>query len=313
MISGPPHVHGLRVPLPFKMDPLNAWLIETAEGCVLVDSGMQTQSSWKALERGLLASGHAWGDVRWLVVTHMHPDHVGLAGRVREASGARIAMHVKDADLLDEFSRPGRPEHWNRVALELAGSPQEMLGPVNAAFGLLTVSFPRTAPDMLLTGGETIAGLEILWTPGHSPGHICLYDREKRLLFGGDHLLESVSPNISWLPDANPLSEYLDSLRELLKAEIELVLPGHGEPFTEARACIEKTLAHHKQRCAQILEILRQEKNSAHKISQQLWKRELDPIEYRFAIFEVLAHLIYLESRGELRREGTDWIRLDAG
>jgi glyoxylase-like metal-dependent hydrolase (beta-lactamase superfamily II) len=275
------------------MDPLNAWLVDSGDGWVLIDTGMQIPSSWNALDRGVRDAGVAWEDVRHIVITHMHPDHVGLVLRAREASGAPVLMHGLDADLLNQFAVPERAEHWNGVALGLAGSPPDKIGPVNAAFHMLTVKFPSLAPDRVLQGGERIGRLEVIWTPGHSPGHVCLFDRERKLLFGGDHILETTSPNIGWLPDGDPLGDYLESLRSLVDLDIDVVLPGHGGEITDHRAWIAGALAHHAERLERIAEFCAERPLTAHELSTRLWQRELDPINYRFAIFEVLAHQIH--------------------
>jgi glyoxylase-like metal-dependent hydrolase (beta-lactamase superfamily II) len=157
------------------MEALNAWLVDSGDGWVLIDCGMHTTAGWAALQREVAAAGVEWNRVRSLLITHMHPDHVGLAEQVKQISGAQVAMHWRDAELLREFVKPETAEHWNRVALELAGSPAEMLGPVNAAFHLLTVKFPDLTPDLLLEGSERFGCLEAMLTPGHSPGHLCFF------------------------------------------------------------------------------------------------------------------------------------------
>lgn len=276
------------------MDPLNAWLVDSGDGWVLIDAGMHTEAGWRALDRAVSDTGVAWSDVRTLLITHMHPDHVGLAPHVKRASESVVGMHARDAELLKEFARPGTAERWNGIALELAGSPPEMLGPVNAAFHLLTVKFPDLDPELALAGGERFGRLEAIWSPGHSPGHICLIDRGRKLLFSGDHILETASPNIGWLPEGDPLGDYLTSLQAIAALDIDLVLPGHGDPIRDHRAWISSTIAHHKERLERIAEMMAERPHTAHEISLRLWKRELDPIHYRFAIFEVLAHMVHL-------------------
>lgn len=285
------------------MEPLNAWLADTGDGWLLLDTGMPIASCWKALRRGIEDAGVAWSDIRTVVISHMHPDHVGLAMDAREASGAPIAMHWRDQELLNEFSTTERAEHWNGVALRLAGSPAESIPKVNAAFHLLTVKFPSFAAELPLRGSERFGPWEVIWTPGHSPGHVCLFDRERRALLSGDHILETASPNISWLPDGNPLEAYFGALRELGKLEIDVVLPGHGEPIHQHRSWIERTVAHHEQRLERIQELCAEQPLTAHEITIRLWGEDLPPIHYRFAIFEVLAHLIYLENSGGVTRE----------
>jgi glyoxylase-like metal-dependent hydrolase (beta-lactamase superfamily II) len=122
------------------------------------------------------------------------------------------------------------------------------------------------------------------------------------VLFAGDQIIEQISPNIGWLPDRDPLGEFLDSLRELEQLDIDLILPSHGAPFSGHREWIRKTIAHHAERCARILALLKDESRSAAAVVNELWKHTLIPFHYRFAVFEVLAHLEYLERQGKVAR-----------
>ncbi len=289
------------------MAPLNAWLVDSGDGWVLIDAGMSTAAAWKALDAAVNGTGVGWSDVRTVIVTHMHPDHVGLVPQACQASGASVAMHALEADLLREFAKPETGNHWNRIALELAGSGPEMLGPVNAAFQLITGQFPNLDPEFRLAGGERFGSLEVIWAPGHSPGHICLLDRERRILFSGDHLIDTASPNIGWLPDGDPLDAYLKSLAEIETLDIRLVLPGHGEPIPDHRAWIEKTTTHHRSRLARIEAMVTHQPRTAHQITGLLWERSLTPLDYRFAIFEVLAHLVHLEAQGKVSHHLSNW------
>jgi glyoxylase-like metal-dependent hydrolase (beta-lactamase superfamily II) len=302
-----PGVYQLKVPLPFAMESLNAWLVDSGDGWVLIDCGMHTAAAWNALQREVAATGVAWRDIRTLLITHMHPDHVGLAIQVKQVSDAAVAMHRSDAKLLQEFGNPERAEYWNRTALDWAGSPPGLIGPVNAAFHLLTVKFPDLTPDRLLEGSELFGRLEAILTPGHSPGHLCFLDRERKMLFSGDHILETTSPNIGWLPDQNPLADYLKSLDEISRLDIEFVLPGHGDPLSGHREWVQRTTAHHVERLARIHQIAARQPATAHDIVRQLWERTLDAIHYRFAVFEVLAHLVDLRSQGLLQTREKTW------
>jgi len=166
----------------------------------------------------------------------------------------------------------------------------------------------------LLAGGEKIpvadGVLEVLWTPGHTPGHVCLYDRQRRVLFSGDQILELISPNIGWHPGRDPLHEFLTSLEELEKLDIELILPSHGMPFSGHREWISKTMDHHRDRCNRILALLNGSPKTAATIVDGLWDRTLTPFHYRFAVFEVLAHLEYLERQEKVIRHRPDNVTL---
>jgi len=221
-------------------------------------------------------------------------------------SGARLSMHSYDAEYLRELTQTERYLAWADGVMREAGVTNDIIAKIRGSSNEIHKHFHSLKPDHVLQGGEKIAAsigeLEVLWTPGHSPGHVCLYGRERRVLFAGDQILEQISPNIGWLPDRDPLGEFLESLRELERLEVELILPSHGVPFSGHREWIRKTIAHHADRCARIRALLDGTSKSAAEVVSELWERTLMPFHYRFAVFEVLAHLEYLERQGRVTR-----------
>ena len=143
----------------------------------------------------------------------------------------------------------------------------------------------------------------MVWTPGHSAGHVCLYSPEHRYLIAGDHLLEFISPNVGWRPGDDMLARFLDSLEAIERLDIDWVLPSHGRPFRGARARIHAIRQHHEARCAEILNHIRVEALTVQALLQRLWVRRLGLLETNFAVLEVLAHLEYLRSRGPVSAE----------
>jgi glyoxylase-like metal-dependent hydrolase (beta-lactamase superfamily II) len=152
-------------------------------------------------------------------------------------------------------------------------------------------------PSVQLDGAESLPmgrrHLRVEWTPGHSPGHICLYDRQDELLFAGDTLLPDLSPNIGLHPQStpDPLHEYLDGLRRLAAYEPKLILPSHGRPFMDAPARVKVLEAHHKRRLDQIVEIVGQGKETGWEVALELWGPRENFYEKRLALQEALAHL----------------------
>ena len=168
-------------------------------------------------------------------------------------------------------------------------------------------SFHPLHADLTVRNGDKIpcdAGdFEVVLTPGHSPEHTCLFNRQQGLFFSGDHLLEKITPNIQWHPEGDALGEYLESLRAVAKLDVDLVLPSHGRPFRGHREWISRAIAHHEQRCAQLEAALRQAPDATpFELTQVLWTRRLSPFHLRFAIFETLAHLEHLRRRGSMSR-----------
>jgi glyoxylase-like metal-dependent hydrolase (beta-lactamase superfamily II) len=164
------------------------------------------------------------------------------------------------------------------------------------------------APAVQLDGAETLEvgrrRLRVEWTPGHSPGHICLFDEREKILFAGDHLLPELSPNIGLHPQStsDPLHEYLDGLRRLAAYGPRLILPAHGRPFADAPGRVATLVAHHKKRLDQIAAIVGGGEQSAWAVALKQWGPRENPWEKRAALQEGLAHLQALAVEGRVRK-----------
>ncbi len=309
-----PGIHLLELPLPFSLGLVNVYLVRLEAGYLLVDCGMKTDACFQALTRALEGLGVEWKDIRRILLTHIHPDHMGLAPKLVALTGAPLDLHWADNQLLAELADPELHRASLREVLAAAGVSPEMRALVETSSLEIQQSFQLLTPDRLLSGGELFATrhgcLEVLWTPGHSPGHICLYDRARRVLLSGDHILEHISPNIGWQPGRDALGEFLSSLDRIAGLDVDLILPSHGAPFSGHRQWVRKTQEHHAERCDRIVSLVDGGAHTAHRIAEQLWNRPLSPFHYRFAIFEVLAHLEYLKRRDVLRSERRDGVDL---
>ena len=222
--------------MPIPANPLryvSVYAFGTSEGLVLIDAGWGAEESWLALRDGLESIGAGVADVRGVLVTHMHFDHVGLAGRVRQASGAWIAMHPADQAV---FARPDYRSAERAVTVETEFLCRLGASPAEAATAVGTAAewekFTTIAqPDRLLTDGELadVPGwkLRAVHTPGHTPGHLCFVDERSRRLFSGDHVLPRITPNISVHPQASadPLSDFMRSLERVGSYVTDEVLP----------------------------------------------------------------------------------------
>jgi glyoxylase-like metal-dependent hydrolase (beta-lactamase superfamily II) len=286
-------------------------------GLGLIDTGWESDEGWAALTGGLAAIGGAVEDVRGVLVTHLHFDHLGLAERVRQASGGWVAMHPADAAIV------GSPAYRDPAAfvaaevdflVSLGADRDDAVSDVGPAENL--TAFTRMAvPDRLLEDGDVadLAGwsLRAVHTPGHTPGHLCFTEERTGLLFSGDHVLPRITPNISTTHGglADPLRDYLAALAAVRTNEPDEVLPAHEWRFrglAERTAAIER---HHEQRLAELLDAIRA---NPHTTPWQLaghltWSRPWDQYERRmriFAVTETDAHLRLLASRGLVTSSG---------
>lgn len=305
------------VPVPMPQSSLRyvlVYLLERPDGVTLIDAGWDTEEAWSALNAGLAKAGYEIGDVKSALVTHIHPDHYGLAGRVREASGAFIALHPADAAILPQrYVQMDPLLSTMRTHLHECGVPTEDMDHMRGASMPVRGFVNVVLPDVLLEDGDhpEVPGWELtaVWTPGHSPGHLCFYDSGRRLLLSGDHILPRITPNISLHPQqtSNPLADFLDALDKVASLEVDEVLPAHEYRFRNLAQRIVQLRLHHEHRLSEVIAVLTSQPGAtAWEITVQLtWSRPWSEIQFwtqRAALGETLAHLIVLEGRGTIRR-----------
>jgi glyoxylase-like metal-dependent hydrolase (beta-lactamase superfamily II) len=309
------------IPVPIPHNPLRyvsvyAFALDGG-GLGLLDTGWQSDESWAALTDGLTSIGGAVEDIRGVLVTHLHFDHLGLAARVRESSGAWVAMHPADASAVARVSAAGAE---TMVASEvefligLGADRAKAVGDVGPAERL--EAFTRMAvPDRLLEDGDhaDFPGwrMRAVHTPGHTPGHLCFAEEDTRLFFSGDHVLPRISPNISTnqAGAADPLRDFLESLRGVRDLDPAEVLPAHEWRFRGLSARVDELTAHHEARLAELLGAIRTHPQSTpwQLAAHLTWSRPWDQYERRmriFAVTETDAHLRLLASRGLVTSRG---------
>lgn len=311
-------IYRLKVPIPDNpLGHLNCYLVEGKDGWLMVDTGWYTPDAFNSLNVGLKDLGLAMADIATIIVTHVHPDHFGLAGRIKHMSPrVQLLAHRWESDLIEsryiKFS-----ELQDRMAamLHRHGVPAADLPTLQSASMPALQFVIVTLPDRTLYGGEIITtgiyDLEVIWTPGHSPGHICLYEPRNQLLFSGDHVLPTISPNVSYHVQSgdNPLDDYLCALRKLQNLPVAKVLPAHEHIFTDLRGRIEQIVNHHNRRNTEIQQAIAKEPRSAYEISSQItwdipglvWE-QFPPLHKRFAVTETIAHLEYMRWEGKVMR-----------
>lgn len=308
-----PGLWSLPVPIPANsLRYVFVYVFETDAGPYIVDTGWNTEEAWDALRGGLERIGSAVTDVQGVVVTHLHPDHYGLAGRVREASGAWIALHPADAALIqDRYVDPDYLVQLMGSMLRQVGAPAEELDALqHAAMPVLPLVTPAQ-PDRLLEDLDKvdIPGWDVvaLWTPGHSPGHLCLWEPERRLLLSGDHVLPRITPNISFHPQAgdDPLGAYLVSLDKVAAYDASEVLPGHEHRFVGLSGRVAELKEHHERRFDEVVAAIEDGAQTGWDLATRLkWSRpwtNIDGFMRRAAVLETLAHLRALQVRGVVK------------
>jgi len=304
-----PGVHWIRMPLPFALDHINLWLLEDGEGLCIVDTGYGREEV-KACWESLLA-GFAPRPVTRIIVTHFHPDHLGLAAWLQEKTGAPISMTLGEylaghavwhglpghasADMVGQFRENGL-EAARCDALATRGNAYR------AGVPALPIRFDRLFDGSTLSiGGHS---WRVITGFGHSPEHASLHCESLGVLISGDMLLPTISTNVSVnaaMPHSDPLGWFLDSLhciKDLPGAT--LVLPSHGLPFRGIRERVMQLEAHHRERCDELLAAC-DVPRSAGELLGTLFRRELDTHQVMFAMGEAIAHLNHLEQQGALR------------
>jgi glyoxylase-like metal-dependent hydrolase (beta-lactamase superfamily II) len=317
MIEVTPGVYRMPLPLPVPtLSHINTYLVKGDKGHLLIDTGWNTTESFDSLKEQLAELGVSGKEISRIVVTHAHPDHYGLAGKLKDLFGATLYFHHLEKDFIETryVSMEELLQEMGRW-LKRNGVPPERLAELQKASLPLLKFVTPTMPDVTLYGGEVINcgdfRLNVLPTPGHAPGHICLYEPDKKILFSGDHILPTITPHVGLHPQSgsNPLGAYLDSLNRLKTLEVEIVLPGHEQPFTGFRERVEGIIHHHSFRNAEILAALDSKAKTAFQLSTEItWLHDANGVGWhklgswdkRMAILETLAHLEAMRARGEL-------------
>ena len=311
-------VYELRLPIPFEDGLVNTYLFVDGDAVDLLDCGMNSAESVETIRGALEDLGGK--RLRKLVVTHIHPDHYGAAGVLAGEGKADLYLHRLEVPLVHP-----RYVELEQLVIEVRryllvngvpASEAEVLS--NSQRALSQVVAPAE-PAVQLDGAETLImgplTLRVEWTPGHSPGHICLWSASTGLLFAGDHMLPELSPNIGLHPQStpDPLHEYLEGLKRLAAYRPRLILPSHGRPFSDAARRVDILVAHHRRRMDQVMEIVGAGELTAWEVAVELWGARENLYEKRLALQEGLAHLQALAVEGALEKlvspETVSWRR----
>jgi glyoxylase-like metal-dependent hydrolase (beta-lactamase superfamily II) len=311
-------VHRLAIPTPFAVGRVNVYLIED-EPLTLVDAGPNSGTSFDELQRGIEGLGHRLEDIELVILTHQHIDHLGLVSLVAARSGAEVAAidaavpfvenYSLEADADDDFAREVMLRH---------GIPEDVVAALQSVSLAFRAWGARAEVTRPLRDGQALAfrdrTLHVHHRPGHSPTDTVFHDRERRMLIAADHLLAHVSsnplmtrPRDGSADRPQALVQYLDSLAATREMEVDLVLPGHGEPITNHRALIDQRFDLHRRRADKIHRLIEERRRSAYEIGQALWENIAVTQAY-LTLSEVLGHLDLLANEGRVREVVRDGV-----
>jgi glyoxylase-like metal-dependent hydrolase (beta-lactamase superfamily II) len=313
----PPHL--ITLPTPFPVGPVNVYLLE-GDPPTLVDCGPKHPDSLAALEAGLAEHGHGLEDIRQLILTHHHVDHVGLAKTVVERSGAVVFSHPYNIPYLADYNAE-RERHlpfYAQIWIE-GGVPGRIVEQMRKANDGIARWLDPVAVTRTIDEGDAVTAGGAVWrvyhTPGHAGGLICLHNPATNELIADDHLLRDISSNPIMEPPpvggaAGPrpkrLVEYMHHMQRMADLKPVVAYPGHGEPVTDVAALVQRRLTFHRRRADKIYQALGASPLTLWEITQPLFPNLTRGMDYFLALSEVMGHLDVLVEAGrvEIVREG---------
>jgi glyoxylase-like metal-dependent hydrolase (beta-lactamase superfamily II) len=312
----------IALPTPFGVGTVNVYLVPT-EPLTLVDAGPGTVDALEALEAGLAATGHRIEDLQRIVLTHHHPDHVGLAAYLVRRSGAQVLAFGGIASWLEDYPARHRAEcRFIERKLLRHGAPEDVVLVARSADSLVRGFTGGATVDVRLADGDVVPFTDREWDVHHRPGHstsdLVFHDRARRELVGGDHLNGHVSSNAALAEPLlgageqadvavrlTPLRDYRDSLARTREMDLDVVLPGHGEPVTDHRALIDERSAERERRLDRIVAEVAQGHETGFEIGRAMWGR-VALVQHMLVMSELLGHLELLEGDGRVVAHETD-------
>ncbi len=293
---------------------MNCYLIEGTR-LTLLDCGVDWTDGLEALEGGLRQVGFRPESIDRLVVTHLHPDHVGMAPRLSERWNCEIVMHERSVERIPRYNDTAGFAESMRVLARRHGVPEAMTpGFVDVATRAPFMPVMRE-PDQVVADGDRIPltdarWLDVIHTPGHEASHICLRDSLTGILFSGDHVLPRITPVIMVDDEGTDvLGDYLASLQRLIESDVGLTYPAHGGIVEHGARRAEQISLHHDRRLSGMLDVVSQAPRTAWDVMLESYRPNLNSIEQRLALRETVSHLEHLRTRTHVTSfpEGELW------
>jgi glyoxylase-like metal-dependent hydrolase (beta-lactamase superfamily II) len=311
-------IHRLSIPTPFAVGRVNVYLIED-EPLTLVDAGPNSGTSLEALSQALGAHGRAIEDLELLVISHQHIDHLGLTGLLAARSGAEVAAIDVLAPYVEHYSEHAEADDQFATGVMLAnGIPSEVVSALQSVSRAFRAWGARADVDRVLRPGDALTLRDRTFTvhhrPGHSPTDTVFHDAQRRMLIAADHLLPHISSNplITRPPEEGgerpkALLTYMDSLRRTREMDLDVLLPGHGDPFTGHADLIDRRFALHTRRAEKLYGLIAERPRTAYELAQALWGN-IAVTQAFLTLSEVLGHTDLLERDGRVRAVSEDGV-----
>jgi glyoxylase-like metal-dependent hydrolase (beta-lactamase superfamily II) len=316
-------VHRLAIPTPFGVGRVNVYLIED-EPLTLVDAGPNSGRSLDELQRGLAAFGHTIDDMELVILSHQHIDHLGLVSIVAAHSGAEVAAIDAAVPFVERFTEEAQADDdFARDVMMRHGLSEDVVSALRSVSQAFRAWGARADVTRVLHDGDELRfrdrTLRACFRPGHSPTDTVFYDAERKLLVSADHLLAHISSNplITRPRDGSEgrpqaLVTYLRSLELTRAMDVELVLPGHGDPITDHRSLIDERFALHRRRADKLHRLISERPRTAYELAQSLWGNIAVTQAY-LTLSEVLGHTDMLLNEGRVREvEDAGVVRFEA-
>lgn len=311
-----PNLYKVEIPLPGNpLKATNSYVIKTQERNLIIDTGLNREECMDAMRLALMELSIDLKKTDFFI-THFHADHLGLVPNLATVV-SKIYFNQIEADILRDIHTIDYRENLIRTA-RLNGFPENKLMEIFAKHPAYRhdvrspIVFSVVKEGSIISIGDYM--FKCIETPGHTPGHICLYEYDKKIFISGDHILEEITPNISlWSNEGNPLADYLASLNKISNFDVAIVLPGHRHIFKDYKRRIVELQDHHQRRLNEIISILMEGSQNAFQVASKMsWNLSYNSwdsfptLQKWFAFGETLSHLRYLEENKKVQRNIRD-------
>jgi glyoxylase-like metal-dependent hydrolase (beta-lactamase superfamily II) len=304
-----PGFHLLYLPLPMRPTIVNVYLVDGGSEWALIDTGMNTAASVDAFRAALDQIGCRPESIRKIICTHHHPDHFGTSRPYRELCHAEVFLHPLEAERAASFAPHSRSPESARF-FRRNGIPLERFANIPSLGDFWKGMYEPANPDHPLSDHLRIPigerELDVVWTPGHSPGHCVMHFRKQKVLIVGDHLLPKITPHVGIVSEnaGDPLGDFLASLRKVGELDVQTVLPAHGAVYNDHRKRVSQLIEFHEYRMQVMLDIVRGRPRTADETALEAFDLTPEsPFQQQFpATFETLAHLEHMRLHGRTEK-----------